>query len=55
MAGRDKINRSRKPTARIHPVLRLARLSKSGAGIGLDHRSRIRRNRYSHNRLATAY
>ncbi len=55
MAARDKVDRADKPAARIYPVLRLARLSKSGAGIGLDHRFRIRRNRYPDNRLATFY
>ena len=55
MAAGDKIDHADQPATRIHPVLRLARLSKSGAGIGLDHRFRIRRNRYSHNRLADFY
>jgi hypothetical protein len=55
MAARDKVDRTDKPATRIHPVLRLARLSKSGAGIGLDHRFRIRRNRYPDNRLAAPY
>ena len=55
MAARDKIDHADKPATRIYPVLRLARLSKSGAGIGLDHWFRIRRNRYRDNRLASLY
>src|SRR5215210_6250311 len=38
VTARDKLDRADQPAARIHPVLRLARLSKAGAGIGLDHR-----------------
>ena len=55
MACRDKIDHAGEPAARIYPVLRLARLSKSGAGIGLGHRFRIRRNRYRDNRLGHLY
>ncbi len=51
----DKIEHADKPAARVNPVLRLARLSKSGAGIGLDHRFRIRRNHYRDNRLGRLY
>ena len=55
VAAGDKIKHADQPTTRINPVFRLARLSKSGAGIGLDHRFRIRRNRYRDNRLAKVY
>src|SRR5260370_33478159 len=37
MAARDKIKHAGKPATRIYPGLRLARLSKSGAGIDLGH------------------
>src|SRR4030088_699497 len=52
MAARDKIKNADQPATAIYQVLRLARLSKSGAGIGLDHQLRLRRNRYADNRLA---
>jgi hypothetical protein len=52
MARGGKIEHTDQPAARIDPVLRLTRLSKSGAGIGHDHGFRIRRNRYRDNRLA---
>src|ERR1700737_5219300 len=55
MASRDKIKHAGKPATRIYPGFGLARLSKSGAGIGLGHGLRIRRNRHSDNRLAQFY
>ncbi len=55
MAARDKIDHADQPATGIYPLLRLARLSKSGAGIGLDHWFRIRRNHYRDNRLASSY
>jgi hypothetical protein len=37
-----EINHAGEPAARVYPVLGLARLSKSGAGVGLGHWFRIR-------------
>ena len=42
VARRDEVDQADQPVRRICAALRLARLSKSGAGIGLDHRFRIR-------------
>ena len=42
VAGGDEVEHFHQPAGRNHPVLRLARLSKSGACIGLGHRFRIR-------------
>jgi hypothetical protein len=55
VTSRDEVDHPDQPVTRIYQVLRLARLSKSAAGIGLDHWVRIRRNRYAHNRLGCLY
>src|SRR4051812_27029544 len=55
MIARNEVNHADQPVRRIDPGFRLARLAKSGTGIGLDHRVRIRRNCYLYNRLGRLY